>query len=209
MTMTHTGQFGDGTNLPTKSSVHQHGSAADPASGGDPGSARRFEDAIDELDCQAVLPEHQGPSTGGKSLGVAAHHAPGNGTAAVWQIERDLLSDGMSWVGARGRGHVHAPLQALPAPTRRAVGQRGRDGVGHRRAAFWCPAFWCMGFCLLPHRTAVRGGQRGRDGTAPVGGMSWCMGFCRRSRWSSRRRSRDGDTLWCMDFCLRRRRSGG
>jgi hypothetical protein len=209
--MTRAGQFGDQTNLRAKSSVQGRGGVANPASGGGPGTARRFEGAIVQLGRRAVLAEHEE-----KSLGVAARHAPGNGAAAVRQIESDLLSDVMSWAGACGSGRVHAPLQALPAPARRAVGQRGRDDVGCRRAAYWCPAFWChafwcMGFCRRMHRSAVRGGRRGRDGAAPVvcavfGLAFWCAGFCmplHRAAMRGERRSRDDAAavlgmVWCM-----------
>jgi hypothetical protein len=57
--LTRAGQVGDRTNLPAKSSVQQRRGVADPASGGDPGTGQRFEGAIDQLDCQAVLAEHE------------------------------------------------------------------------------------------------------------------------------------------------------
>ncbi len=79
---------------------------------------------------------------------------------------------------------MHSPLQTLPLPARRAVGQRGGNGVGSRRAAFWC-----KGYCLLLHRVAVRGGRRGQDDAAPVGGTFWCMGFCRIIRVRAARRT--------------------
>jgi hypothetical protein len=76
-------------------------------------------------------------------------------------------------VGPRAESQEQAPLQAVPPPARRAVGQRGLQGVGSRRAEFWC-----MGF----GRTIVRHvvGRILRPGGVALP-RHWCMDSCMRA----------------------------
>src|SRR5580658_7066362 len=71
----------------------------------------------------------RGRDRGGCAGGSARRRGGGAGGPDALSLPWRRMSCGRtSWVGARDRGRVLAPLQAFPPPARVAVGQVGRDG---------------------------------------------------------------------------------